>query len=127
MLDEGMPMRHVDLGRNVPMYRTNIPTAHGRPLRRPAGGVDAADACRGDAIRAVQITSRFPAVHGAPVHLGDPAQIGIADLAQADYGDAVPVRGRRTAGVLGLRRDARRRPWSQARRPCASRTPPAPC
>ena len=44
-----------------------------------------------DAIRAVQVTSRFPSVHGAPVHLGDPAQIGIADLARPDYGDAVDV------------------------------------
>jgi uncharacterized protein YcsI (UPF0317 family) len=39
----------------------------------------------------VQITSRFPSVHGAPVHLGMPEQIGIADLAKPDYGDAVPV------------------------------------
>jgi len=45
-----------------------------------------------DAIRAVQITSRFPSVHGAPVHLGLPEQIGIKDIAKPDYGDAVPVR-----------------------------------
>jgi len=44
-----------------------------------------------DAIRAVQITSRYPAVHGAPVHLGPPGQIGISDLSRPDFGDAVPV------------------------------------
>jgi uncharacterized protein YcsI (UPF0317 family) len=44
-----------------------------------------------DAIRAVQITSRFPSVHGAPVHLGLPEQIGIGDIAMPDYGDAVPM------------------------------------
>jgi uncharacterized protein YcsI (UPF0317 family) len=44
-----------------------------------------------DAIRAVQITSRFPAVHGAPVHLGDPALIGIRAIAHPDYGDPVDV------------------------------------
>jgi uncharacterized protein YcsI (UPF0317 family) len=44
-----------------------------------------------DAIRATQITSRFPNVHGAPVHIGDPRLIGIADLAKPDYGDAVEV------------------------------------
>ena len=44
-----------------------------------------------DAIRAIQITSRFPAVHGAPVHIGLPEAIGIKDLAEPDYGDAVPV------------------------------------
>ena len=43
-----------------------------------------------DAIRAVQITSRFPAVHGAPVHIGLPEAIGIADIAKPDYGDPVP-------------------------------------
>jgi uncharacterized protein YcsI (UPF0317 family) len=44
-----------------------------------------------DAIRAVQITSRFPNVHGAPVHLGRPDLIGIADIARPDFGEAVPV------------------------------------
>ncbi|WP_164133793.1 D-glutamate cyclase family protein, partial [Stenotrophomonas maltophilia] len=44
------------------------------------------------AIRAIQITSRFPQVHGAPIHFGDPAAIGIADLAKPEYGgDAVPI------------------------------------
>jgi len=42
--------------------------------------------------RAVQVTSRFPAVHGAPVHVGDPAAIGIRDLARPDYGDPVTMR-----------------------------------
>ena len=44
-----------------------------------------------DAIRAIQICTRFPAVHGAPVHLGDPSLIGIADLHRPDYGDAVTI------------------------------------
>lgn len=90
LLRAGVPVRHIELGSNVPMYRTNMPCEpagrfHGpmvvsmRPLR-PA-----------DAIRAVQITSRYPDVHGAPVHLGSPEQIGIADLSLPDYGDAVPV------------------------------------
>jgi uncharacterized protein YcsI (UPF0317 family) len=92
LLDEGLRLRHVDEGRNVAMYRTHIATEpagpFGGPLvvtMRPLGAAAA--------IRAVQITSRFPAVHGAPVHLGDPALIGIADLARPDYGDAVAVRG----------------------------------
>ena len=44
-----------------------------------------------DAIRAVEITLRYPDVHGAPVHLGLPAQLGIPDLSRPDYGEAVPV------------------------------------
>ena len=44
------------------------------------------------AIRATQITTRYAAVHGAPVHIGDPSAIGIADLAAPDYGDPVEIR-----------------------------------
>jgi uncharacterized protein YcsI (UPF0317 family) len=44
-----------------------------------------------DAIRAIQICTGFPAVHGAPIHLGDPRLIGIEDLERPDYGDAVPI------------------------------------
>ena len=71
-------------------------TAPTSPARRPApfAGpmvVSMRPLKPADAIRAVQITSRFPSVHGAPVHLGHPQSIGIADLAKPDYGDAVPV------------------------------------
>ncbi len=45
-----------------------------------------------DAIRAIQICSRFPSVHGAPIHLGDPSQIGIADLSKPNFGAAVTVK-----------------------------------
>jgi uncharacterized protein YcsI (UPF0317 family) len=91
LLADGIALRHVAQGRNVAMYRTHIPTeAAGRfagPLVVTMRPLQAADA-----IRAVQITSRFPVVHGAPVHLGDPSLIGIRDLAQPDYGDAVEVK-----------------------------------
>lgn len=90
LLDEGLPLRHVQQGRNVAMFRTNLPTVPAGPFRGPLV-VTMRPFKPADAIRAVQITSRFPAVHGAPVHLGDPAQIGIADLARPDYGDACEV------------------------------------
>ncbi len=90
LMEAGIELRHIVRASNVPMYRTSIECVpagvfHGplvvsmRPLK-PA-----------DAIRAVQITSRFPSVHGAPVHLGLPELIGITDLAKPDYGDAVPL------------------------------------
>ncbi|HLB99181.1 MAG TPA: putative hydro-lyase [Acetobacteraceae bacterium] len=90
LIEDGIEVRHIACGTNVPMYRTNVDCVpagvfHGklvvsmRPMK-PA-----------DAIRAVQITSRFPSVHGAPVHIGFPASIGIKDIAKPDYGDAVPV------------------------------------
>jgi len=88
---EGIRLRHVEQGKNVAMYRTDIATA---PAGRFAGPlvVSMRPLTAADAIRAVQITSRYPAVHGAPVHLGDPRRIGIASLDYPDYGDAVEVR-----------------------------------
>jgi uncharacterized protein YcsI (UPF0317 family) len=41
---------------------------------------------------AVEVSARFSAAHGAPVHAGDPAVLGIADLASPDFGDPVPLR-----------------------------------
>lgn len=87
LMDAGIPVRHIEAGRNVPMYDTSIAC-------RPAGafrgdmvvsmrGIPArqvADACR--------ISGYYPSVHGAPVCVGDPAAIGITDLEHPDYGDA---------------------------------------
>lgn len=86
----GIELRHQTEQKNVPMYNTNLKlNAVGafagnmvvsmRPMRAA------------DAIRAIQICSRFPTVHGAPVHLGDPKLIGISDLQTPDYGDAVSI------------------------------------
>lgn len=88
--EAGLRIRHIDQGRNVPMYRTNTATEPAGPFHGPMV-VTMRPFKAADAIRAVQITSRFPDVHGAPVHIGDPAQIGISDLAHPDYGDAVEV------------------------------------
>ncbi len=90
MLEDGLPVRHIEQGCNVPMYRTNLPTAAAGPFGGPLV-VSMRPLKPRDAIRAVQITSRFPAVHGAPVHFGDPAAIGIEDLARPDYGDPVRI------------------------------------
>ncbi len=87
---DGIPLKHVSAGTTVPMYRTNV-------MCEPAGRfngplvVSMRPMNAADTIRAIQITSRFPAVHGAPVHLGDPALIGIHDLSRPDYGDAVDI------------------------------------
>jgi len=74
----------------VPMYRTNIQCHSAGPFAGPMV-VSMRPFKPKDAIRAVQITTRFPSVHGAPVHLGHPHSIGIADIARPDYGDPVPV------------------------------------
>ena len=91
LMEAGIRLRHVEQGLNVAMYRTNVPTvpagAFGGPLVVSMRPMRARDV-----IRAVQVTSRFPGVHGAPVHIGDPSLIGIDDLSRPDYGDAVEVR-----------------------------------
>ena len=90
LLDEGMPIRHIERNVRVPMYRTNIACGEAGPFAGPMV-VSMRPFKPADAIRAVQITSRYPAVHGAPVHLGHPHLIGIKDIAKPDYGDPVPV------------------------------------
>jgi uncharacterized protein YcsI (UPF0317 family) len=91
LLEAGLPVRHIEAGCNVPMYRTTIAC-------RPAGAfagpmvVSMRPMTPAQAIRAVLVCSRFPRAHGAPVHIGDPAAIGVRDLARPDFGDAVAVR-----------------------------------
>jgi uncharacterized protein YcsI (UPF0317 family) len=90
LLADDISIRHVELGLRVPMYRTNIACASAGLFAGPMV-VSMRPLKPADAIRAVQITSRFPSVHGAPVHLGMPQSIGIADIAKPDYGDPVPI------------------------------------
>lgn len=88
--EAGIPLRHVQQGRNVAMYRTNIPCTpagmfHGEMVvsMRPIKSSDVA--------RVVEISSRFAVAHGAPVHVGNASEIGITDLARPDYGDPVVI------------------------------------
>jgi uncharacterized protein YcsI (UPF0317 family) len=91
LVEDGIPLRHIDQRLRVPMYRTNIACA---PAGRFSGPmvVSMRPLKPQHAIRAIQITSRFPAVHGAPVHVGLPELLGIRNLARPDYGDAMEVR-----------------------------------
>jgi uncharacterized protein YcsI (UPF0317 family) len=91
LLEAGVPVRHLEQGCNVPMYRTDRAC-------RPAGAlsgplvVSMRPVPAGQVATAVRVTSRYPAVHGAPVHVGDPRGLGIADLDAPDFGDPVEVR-----------------------------------
>ena len=90
LLRAGLSIRNIDLDRNVSMFETNIATA---PSAKFFGNtvVTMRPFKPADAIRAIQITTRLPKAHGAPIHIGMPHQIGIADLAKPEYGDSVPV------------------------------------
>lgn len=87
----GLPVRHIDEGRNVPMFRTNRPCATAGRFAGPL--VVSMRPYRPEQVDAVvAVTSRYPAMHGGPVHVGDPAALGIANIQQPDFGDAVTVR-----------------------------------
>ena len=91
LTDQNIDVRHITQGRNVPMFRTNIDTQAAGPFHGKLV-VSMRPFLPADAIRAIQITSRFPSVHGAPVHIGDPALIGITDLQNPDYGQSVDIK-----------------------------------
>jgi uncharacterized protein YcsI (UPF0317 family) len=91
LLAADLPVRHIEQGVNVPMYRTAVAC---RPAGRFSGPlvVSMRPMTPAQAIRATQITSRYPSVHGAPVHVGDPSALGIASLGSPQYGDPVEIR-----------------------------------
>ena len=88
LLEAGVPVRNLEQGRNVAMYRTDRPC---RPAGRLSGPLVVSMRPVPGALvaTAVQVTARMPQVHGAPVHVGAPEALGIADLAAPDFGDPV--------------------------------------
>ena len=98
LLDAGIPMRHIEQGKNVAMWKTSVQC-------RPAGQfhgpmvVSMRPIPTGLLSKAVTASARFPGAHGAPVHMGDPAALGIADVNTPDWGDSVGVR----AGAAAFR------------------------
>jgi uncharacterized protein YcsI (UPF0317 family) len=85
MLEAGLPIRHLERNETVPMYVTSIETQPAGPFHGPMV-VSMRPFRPADAIRAVEISARFPAVHGAPVHIGHPHLIGIGDITRPDFG-----------------------------------------
>jgi uncharacterized protein YcsI (UPF0317 family) len=91
MLRAKIPVRHIEEDKNVPMFITHISCKpagvfHGPMVvtMRPIPSEKVA--------RAVQITSRYASVHGAPIHIGEPSTIGIKDLRKPDFGDPVTIK-----------------------------------
>ena len=92
MLSSQIPVRHIEENKNVPMYNTSIPCQSAGVFRSflfsliffydliysiYSGNlvVSMRPLSSRDAIRAVELTSRFPRVHGSPIHIGDPVLI----------------------------------------------------
>ena len=91
LMAAGLPLRYVEQGRNVSMYRTSIDCASAGRFRGKLV-VSMRPFKAADAIRAIEITARYPRAHGAPVHIGRPDLIGIGDLAMPWAGDPTEVR-----------------------------------
>lgn len=91
LAEAGVPLRHVELGRNVPMYLTNIDCV---PAGRIRGRMVVSMRPMPEELVpiATAVTAKVPLVHGSPVHAGDPAVLGIADIDRPDFGDAVLIR-----------------------------------
>jgi uncharacterized protein YcsI (UPF0317 family) len=87
----GIPLRHQEEGKVVPMYRTLVPTRAAGRFRGPLV-VSMRPVPRELVERARSISSRYPRAHGDPVHAGDPGLLGIEDLSRPDFGEAVEVR-----------------------------------
>jgi len=91
LLRAGISLRHIDEGKNVPMYVTNVSTVPAGMFWGPLV-VSMRPIHRDKVVKVVQITSRYPGVHGAPVHIGEPAILGISNLLKPDYGDTVAIK-----------------------------------
>ena len=91
LLQAGIGVRHIECDCNVPMYITNIQCRPAGQLKGPMV-VSMRPIPHAQVPKAVLCTGRFPSVHGAPVHIGDPSAIGIADVTKPDFGDAVDIR-----------------------------------
>ncbi len=87
LLDAGVRLWHVEHGKGVAMFRTSIACRAAGVFHGPTV-VSMRPIRSSDLVKAVGASARFPGAHGAPVHIGDPAQIGIADVMRPDYGDA---------------------------------------
>ena len=116
LLAAELPVRHIEQGVNVPMYRTAVAC---RPAGRFSGPlvVSMRPMTPQQAIRATQITSRYPAVHGAPVHVGDPSVLGHCVVGVTAVRRPGRDPRRRGAGLLGLRRHA---PGGRRREPAGA-------
>lgn len=90
LISAGIRLRHIERGTNVSMYVTNIPTRSAGAFYGPMV-VSMRPVPHEQVVRAVQVTSRFPSVHGAPIHIGEPEAIGIEDISSPDMGDPAEI------------------------------------
>ncbi len=86
LVDAGIPLRHIENNRAVSMYHTSLPLQSAGPFSGTTV-VSMRHIRRDQVDKAIDVSSAYPQAHGAPVHVGDPATIGIQDLSKPDWGD----------------------------------------
>jgi uncharacterized protein YcsI (UPF0317 family) len=91
LLNAGLPVRHIEESKNVPMYKTNLICLPTQKFSSPLV-VSMRPIPMHQVVQAVEITSRYVKAHGSPIHIGNPEAIGITALENPDYGDAVSIR-----------------------------------
>jgi uncharacterized protein YcsI (UPF0317 family) len=91
LLQAGLPVRHIEQGRNVPMFRTRIACEPAGAFSGPMV-VSMRPMLPAQAEEAAHICTRYPLAHGAPIQIGNPAALGIEDLGKPDFGDPVEFR-----------------------------------
>lgn len=91
LINAGIEIRHITLGRNVPMYKTSIMCKESGVFKSPMV-VSMRPISKEKVEQVVKITERYPNVHGAPIHIGNPNEIGIKDIHNPDYGDSVEIK-----------------------------------
>lgn len=91
LLAADVPVRHIEEGRNVPMYMTNI-ECDGAGIFHGKTVVSMRPMTPEQAIKATSITASMPRVHGAPIHIGNPESIGVKDINKPDFGDSVTIK-----------------------------------
>ncbi len=92
LIKAGLSIRHMEENVNVPMYTTNIMCHAAGKFHETPMVVSMRPFKAADAIKAIEITREFPTVHGSPVHIGNPEEIGIADISRPDFGDPVTIK-----------------------------------
>lgn len=93
LLEAGVRLRHLELGIQGSLFRTSLDTS---PVGRFGGPMVASmrPFAEGDVDTVAEVTGRFERVHGAPIHIGDPAELGIRDIGKPDFGEVlVPEAG----------------------------------
>ncbi|BCS95986.1 UPF0317 protein YcsI [Desulfoluna limicola] len=92
LIKAGLKIRHMEENVNVPMYKTSIMCHAAGKFQETPMVVSMRPFKPADAIKAIEITREFPTVHGSPVHIGNPEEIGIADISRPDFGDPVTIK-----------------------------------